>query len=198
MGSGPQRQKWKLNEQAWERFLALLDPDRDRAAEKYEEIRRIVATFFRCNGLGEADDLVDETLDRAIRRSGDVEIQQPRAFVCGIARLVASERRKLRFRNVPLDGSTPIRQPDPPDPQEGLLKERRLECLERCVQSLKPDDRNLILEFHKYEKTEKIENKRNLAAVLGITVPTLRVRAHRVRQQLEACVNQGMKQWTTV
>jgi hypothetical protein len=46
-------------------------------------------------------------------------------------------------------------------------------------------DRGLALEYYRYNKTEKIEIKKRMAEQMGITTANLRVRAYRVRKQLE-------------
>src|SRR5438105_4555793 len=88
------RAQWVLTKDAFEKFLATLDPDLDRAGELYLQISSKLTTFFRCDGCLECEDLVDETLDRVMRRSGEVEVQNLMAFIRGVARKVASEAHK--------------------------------------------------------------------------------------------------------
>jgi hypothetical protein len=38
--------------------------DREQAGERYEQIRRTLVIFFRCDGCPSADEAVDETIDR--------------------------------------------------------------------------------------------------------------------------------------
>ncbi len=63
----------------------------------------------------------------------------------------------------------------------------------KCAERLPPGDREIILQYYQHDKSQKIENKRNLAAVFGITTATLRVRAFRARKQLEKLVIECMK-----
>jgi DNA-directed RNA polymerase specialized sigma24 family protein len=68
--------------------------------------------------------------------------------------------------------------------------EDRLECLRECLQTLSPDNRELILQYYHGEKSEKIENRKKLIDRLKIPVNTLRMRALRLRERLQGCVEQ--------
>ena len=53
---------------AWEEnfdaLLSWLDPDRNRAGNKYEEIRQSLIKIFSWRGFKDAEDLTDETISR--------------------------------------------------------------------------------------------------------------------------------------
>jgi DNA-directed RNA polymerase specialized sigma24 family protein len=66
--------------------------------------------------------------------------------------------------------------------------ESRLTCLRSCLQALSPDNRDLILQYYQGEKGEKIGNRKKLLERLGIPVNTLRMRALRLRERLQSCV----------
>ena len=69
-------------------------------------------------------------------------------------------------------------------------EESRLTCLRSCLQTLSPDNRDLILQYYQGEKGEKIENRKKLLQRLGIPVNTLRMRALRLRERLQSCVEE--------
>jgi DNA-directed RNA polymerase specialized sigma24 family protein len=191
-GSTTQPEKWTLTQKGLEVFLAYLDPDREVAGEKYEEIRRKLMTFFRCNGFSNEQDPVDETIDRVIRRLGEVEVRDLMPFVRGVARHVASETRK-RSKEVPLE-----QVPEPAflsisTENTELETDRRLRCLDKCMKCLPPDDRELIVEWYRYDKGQKIENKKKLAAARGTAPATLRVQAFRLRERLQKLVQECLK-----
>ena len=72
---------------------------------------------------------------------------------------------------------------------EGLVRqERRLDCLDRCVETLLPEQQSLIVDYYRDERRAKIDGRRALAQRLGITMNALSVRACRIRDTLEACV----------
>jgi DNA-directed RNA polymerase specialized sigma24 family protein len=184
-------QKWTLNQEALDTFLARLDPDRDCAAQHYEQVRNKLATFFRCNECSDAEGLVDETIDRVVRRLGEVVIHDLMPFIRGVARRVASEAHQMRIRLVPLDEVSERFQSDTDSGDRGYA-DKRHGCLEKCLGQLSRQERDLAVEFYKQEKAEKIENKKRMAEAMGITTGTLRVRAYRVRKQLEGCITKCM------
>lgn len=65
-GSVARKGKWILARKRLDVFLGYLHPDREQAGERYEQIRRILVTLFKCNGCPSAADAVDETIDRVI------------------------------------------------------------------------------------------------------------------------------------
>jgi DNA-directed RNA polymerase specialized sigma24 family protein len=71
--------------------------------------------------------------------------------------------------------------------------ERQRECLEHCLQSLPSESRELIMQYHQGERRVKIENRQKLAEQLNIPLNALRIRSHRIREKLEACVDDCLK-----
>ncbi|HET9532865.1 MAG TPA: hypothetical protein VFQ92_21095, partial [Blastocatellia bacterium] len=61
------------------------------------------------------------------------------------------------------------------------------------LQRLSPDNRELILQYYDKEKGAKIESRKQLAERLGISVNTLRMRALRIREYLQRCVENCQK-----
>ncbi len=66
--------------------------------------------------------------------------------------------------------------------------EQMLEYLEHCLEKLAVGDRDLILGYYRGELREKIEQRRELAERLGLTINALSIRACRIRDRLEDCV----------
>ena len=60
---------WLLTKEAFDALLGWLDPNREVAGQKYEDIRRRLITIFSCRGCAEPEDLADETINRVIRRA---------------------------------------------------------------------------------------------------------------------------------
>jgi len=79
-GSVARKGKWILARKRLDVFLGYLHPDREQAGERYEQIPRILVTLFKCNGCPSAEDAVDETIDRVIRRLGEVEVDNLMGF----------------------------------------------------------------------------------------------------------------------
>jgi len=165
---------------AFDRLLAALDADRDRASEAYERLRERTAGLFRWWGAADADDLADLTLDRVARRLEDgVSIAHGSfgAYVRGVARMVFYESTR-RPRLHPADAWHLA----PPASSDSDL----LDCLESSLAALDPFDRHLVLRY--YDEGKPAEVRRRLAEELGLTIPALRIRVHRLRMRLERCV----------
>ncbi len=180
-------ERWVLTQDAFEKFLTALDPDPNRAGEIYEKIRSKITTFFRCNGCSEAEVLTDETLDRTIRRLGEIEIREIMPFIRGIARNVASEAHKSNRTSSLEDIPAPVWD-RPPTADSRPADPVQLNCLESCVKNLPPEEEKLIRDYYQDEKRQKIDRKRELAKTWGISAGALRIKAFRIRRQLQKCV----------
>lgn len=168
-----------------EAVLRLLDVDRERAGARYEEIRRKLVRFFECRGCLHADELADKTIDRVGRRlvEGEhVRHADAGAYFHGVARNILRESWRTRGPG----GPAPAR-PDALETDEALA-ERRFQCLDACLAALSPEARQLILWYYQTGERVHIEARRDLAGALGICMNALRIRAHRIRARLEACV----------
>ena len=69
-----------------------------------------------------------------------------------------------------------------------------LECLERCLQELNPDQRALVVAYYRDERRQRIERRRDMAKRLGITMNALSIRVGRIRTALEASVETCRKE----
>ena len=178
-----------LTPEAFARLLNSFDSDPERAAEKYEQLRHTLIRFFEWRGTPFPEEHADETLDRVSRKLGEgVEIANIGGYCYEVARLIGLEALKgVERRFVSLDAA------GAPTPAAPLIvdtreKERRLTCLEDCLQALSPDRRELILEYYRDEKRARIDRRKVLAERFGLQRETLANRAQRVRNTLEQCV----------
>jgi DNA-directed RNA polymerase specialized sigma24 family protein len=85
------------------------------------------------------------------------------------------------------------RFPEPVTPAQADDGEERLRCLDQCLEQLAPEARHLILEYYEARGQQKIDNRRRLAVELQISPSALRLRAQRIREQLEKCVRSRLK-----
>lgn len=168
------------------RLLARLDPDSDRAAAEYERLRLALEKFFDWRGAWPPDECADETLDRLARKlEAETDVGDVRGYAYGIARLVLLEWRR-RPAAVPIDaaGRTLAAETAVPGDDEPLR-----DCFDRCLAELPPESRTLVLEYYVAERRTKIDNRRRLARIFGISESALRSRVQRVRDRLERCVH---------
>lgn len=180
--------KWILTPEAFDNLLRLFDPNRDSAAQKYLEIRSNLVRFFEWRGCPFPEDHADETFNRVARKIADgEEIQKPAGYVMGVARLQVLEIIKLLSRQREALGEY---QQSYSEMAHAPESEARIDCLQKCLQQLSPDNRELIMQYYRGDKREKIENRRKLGERLGLAINTLRMRAQRLRERLESCVEE--------
>lgn len=178
-----------LSRDALERLLALLDPDPARAARCYQQLRRRLTRLFEWRGARFPEDLTDETIFRVARKLEEgVEIRSddPYAYFCGVAHLVFKEllRATKRERHI-LDPAAwePREDANVEEPED-----ERMAALQDCLDRLSPVSRELILDYHEGERRHRIDNRRAIAARLGVPLNAMRIRVHRIRAKLERCV----------
>ena len=189
---GTARQKWTLTQEAFDKLLVALGGDRDSAAQKYLEIRTNLTRFFEWRGCSFPEDHADETINRIAKRVAEgEEILNYSGYALGVARLLLLEINKGRQREqlalAEIGTSSEVYE-------EADTDESRLTCLRSCLQTLSTDNRELILQYYQGEKGEKIQNRKKLMDRLGVPVNTLRMRALRLRERLQSCVEECVEQ----
>jgi len=191
------KKDWVLTQDAFDVLLAQLDPDRQRAGQKYEAIRHGLITFFECRGSDTPEDHADATINRVARRlleGAEIYAGSPASYFYGIARNVLKEHwQSPGAASAPLDTVPVTRLSEHPGrlqeaQAEREQREQRLDCLEDCLGGLGLKDWELIREYYQGETSVKIENRKLLARKLGLAANALRIRALRIREKLEDCV----------
>jgi DNA-directed RNA polymerase specialized sigma24 family protein len=192
------KKDWSLTERALGQLLVWLDEGADSGGEKYLEMRRRLVSYFDRKNCLSPDELADETLNRVARRleeEGEITNTTPARYCYTIAKFVFLEYlRGAEHQQMSLDETRDFKHPEinpaalveAQESQKG--KEKRLDCLERCMEKLDPDNRDLIFQYYLGEQRAKIENRRALAARIKLTVNALSIRACRIRARLEECV----------
>jgi DNA-directed RNA polymerase specialized sigma24 family protein len=186
------RTKQGLTGEALDALLAVLDPDRERAGEKYEEIRLKLTKYFQWEGCSFVEEHADETINRVARAVHQgKEIRDVGAYFFGVARMIHFESLRAGERQRRAVAELSIAQPVTSDSGE---VERALECLERCLETLPGESRDLITSYYQGDQIAKIRNRKSLAEALRLGPNALRNRALRLRSRLENCVVQCLKQ----
>lgn len=181
--------KASLTTESFSKLLDCLDAGRERAGEKYEDLRRTLIRFFEWRGAPFPEEQADETFNRVARRLDEgVEVKNIGGYCYEVARFVCLEALKdQQHKRSPLDDiSQQATVAEPAD--EALEKELRLACLEACLSAQSAESRELILEYYGGEKRGRIEGRKRLAERLGLRRDALANRAQRVRDRLEQCV----------
>jgi DNA-directed RNA polymerase specialized sigma24 family protein len=190
------KRDWALTAGAFRQLLDWLDEGMDSGGQRYLEVRRRLALYFDRKNCLAPDELADETLNRVARRleeEGGLSSDTPAHYCYIVARYVFLEWLRRQKHESPLDDALGARaaastlvQTSASGAQES--DERRLACLEGCMQKLEPEHRRLIADYYSGEQRVKIDNRREMAARLGITVNALSIRAFRLRERLESCI----------
>ncbi len=170
-------------------LLSLLDEDPTRAAEQYEVWRRKLVKLFEWRGSATPEDLADLTLNRLARKIEEGEaIRSFSGYVGSTARLIWLEALKEQAR---AQGALDVLSVS--TPRSSPAGSQRIECLESCLDSLPVENRVIILDYYREERGRKIALRKQLAEKMGLPLNALRIRAHRIRLQLEKCVESCMK-----
>jgi len=187
------KKDWRLTADSFQRLLKSLDEGEESGGRNYEEMRRKLVQYFDRKNCLDPEELADEALNRVARRleeQGSI-IGITLEHYCYIVATYVFRESRRKPEHVSL-GDLPV-SAQPALNAEPEEKERRLNCLERCAQKLKPEEYKLIIQFYQDEEGVKIENRRRLAEALGISSATLNVRAHRIRGKLEPCVEKCLR-----
>jgi len=175
--------QWVPTKSSFDRFLEGLDPDRDRAGQKYEALRIKVIKFFEWRACASAEDLADETIDRVIRKidAGEL-VRDHAAYTYRVAKFLYLEKVKVPSREQALedDFAAPFSEIETDD--------TRLADLERCLGMLSQANREMVLRYYQEDKRAKIDHRKKLADSLGLSLNALRIKTNRIRAKLEECV----------
>lgn len=187
----PPKQKWAITPQAFDMLLSWLDPNRERAGEKYEEIRARLIKRFRKHGCGDPEQLANDTIDRVAKKLPEIITTyegDPVPYFYAVAHYV-----HIEFLRGPVAVS--ISQTDmllsaaPSPPPDLFDEDERLNaCLRHCMEKLAARDRDLILQYYNGERQVKIKFRKELAERLGIKLANLRLQTQRIRARLKKCI----------
>jgi len=187
-------EKWTLTAVAFDQLLAAFDPDREQAGARYQAIHTKLVKFFEWQGSGTPQEHADETINRLARRlaAGEV-IENLQAYAYGVAKLLLREAMKATIREEAAHRELPEPVQAAAQQYGGEEENSQGQCFDECLAALPDDDRELIMTYYVGEGGEKIAGRHKLAARLGSDLNGVRVRAHRIRTKLAACVTLCLK-----
>jgi len=175
----------------------------DRDSKRLENFRcRLVYWFGKqgCRAREECEDYAQKTFLRAMEilaRKPDIQKIVPEQYIPGVAKYILKEERPFAHAASGREeepNSEAIPDPDSAQIEDAILESfesaRRLQCLKKCLQALKPEERELV---EMYAQDNKHYSK-NLVEKFGGSRNALRLRIfHALRGKLapcvEACVN---------
>ena len=181
-------------------LLAALDADEIRAAEKYETLRYKLVNLLTWRGCNnsDADELADRTFDRVALKIADGEkVENVAAYAGSVARFILLEHTRKKREDAVGDDLPEIGV----DPEIEILNDRddRMECLRDCMAAMipSPTDQRIIIGYYDTESNEKNKQARKrLAESLDMSIGALKVKACRLRDKLERCINDCVERVT--
>ena len=177
--------KWEDN---FDALLTWLDPNREEAGRKYEEIRHSLVLIFEWRGFYDAEDLADEAITRVLNKVPEVAKEyegDPALYFYAVAKRLAFEVLRRQQARVAIEDPEQLRAPGTDDEQDD--REAEYECLDKCLAQLPPADQELILLYYQQDQP-KISYRREMARRYRLAPNALRVRVHRIRATLHTCM----------
>ena len=181
-------------------LLSALDADEVRAAEKYETLRYKLVNLLTWRGCSnsDADELADHTLDRVAAKIAEGEkVENVPAYAGSVARFILLEHKRKKREDAAGDDLPEVAV----EPDVEILKDsdERMECLRDCMASTVPNpvDQRIIVGYYDTDSNEKNKHARKrLAESLDMSIGALKVKACRLRDRLERCINDCVERVT--
>jgi len=170
-----------LQQEEFDRLLAWLDDDKERAGATYEKIRWRLIAILASRGCRLPEEIADETMDRVARRVSAIEstyVGDKAIYFLGVMNNVHHEYLKRPIASPPIEVIG----------EDANQREQTHVCLDKCLKKLSSHSRTLIEQYYSADKGAKIQLRRRIAHDLGITAGVLRLRALRIRQKLQVCI----------
>jgi DNA-directed RNA polymerase specialized sigma24 family protein len=181
------KKNWELSQAQFDTLLNWLSEDREKAGEKYEEIRNSLVRLFELKGCNDSQTLADETINRLTSKIHTLELKdtvKPTALFFGFAKNVYLENlRKKENQFEPEFQKYAIKTSFEENSSNDYL-----DYLKECLNNRPPDERELILAYYEKDKSEKLEQRRKLAEKLKIEKGAMHTRIHRIRLSLQKCI----------
>lgn len=201
--------KDELQKESFEVLLKRLNTNQRLAEEKYLIIRNKLIIFFRTRGYSQTDlELADKTIDRAARKLLEQENNQSEnsetqnvlsdSYFLSVAHFVLKEHQRgvkptVAIEDLPIaTNQLAINNNQEQKLIEYEQTELTTKCFNECLSNFPIEQKLLIIEYFSVEIT-KAEQRQFLADKLGININALRVKAHRLRQDLVKCVENCVK-----
>jgi RNA polymerase sigma factor (sigma-70 family) len=178
-------------EEDFHKLLRFLSPDEEEAAMLYESLRHKLIKLFSARGCHVAEELADETIDRVIKKIHDKKVYDlKKIFIGDITRYFYGvgknvwfewqrEKKTLSFDEYSIFINQTI------DINYALLES----TLELFLNDLPEKDKDLVIRYY----NSKPQERKKLAAELGINYPALRKQVSRIVSKLRDKIGNELK-----
>ena len=180
--------KWELDKEALDALLSWLDPDPEKAGQKYETIRARLVKVLIHRKCSAPEEIADEIINRVAMKVPvirDTYKGDPANYFYGVVKHVFLEHQRTTQKVEPFDDRLHnILRPETTD-------ELAYECMDSCMKKLTSANRELV---RRYFEEASPEQRESLAKSLGITKNALAVRVFRIMQSLKKCFFKCMQE----
>ena len=180
-----------LTKESLDNLLRWLSENRDEAAKKYELIRISLIKKFTWSQCSEPENLADEVFNIVAGKLPDLAegyVGEPERYFKGVAKNLIL-RQDPPYQMVEL----PENLEDERDPSAEAEKTKAIECQRECLNSLKLDQRTLIIDYYRNGSRQNPEFRKDLAKKYDMEPVKLRVNIHRIRKLLADCFEKCIK-----
>lgn len=179
---------------AFEKLLAWLDPDRNRAGERYERLREKLILFFKRRNIP-AEEYADKVFDRIagmLEKGKVIPTENQEQYCLSVAVYLAKEFWHSRENRLRGDESSTAADNNAVAELLGEERQqtwtgRKKDCAKDCLGWLTPDQRRLLILYYGGDEETRARNRRRLAKDLRISDEALRLRVHRARRIVREC-----------
>jgi hypothetical protein len=182
-----------LSPENFERLMNWLHPDRDEAGQEYQRIRALLIKNFQNQGSSVPDKLADATMDRGAEKLTPDKIANwvgdKARYFYRVGYYILLEDKDRILQEMQIKDNFDVANSDKDEDVEP-----KWQCLEECLQELPTVDRDLIVRYYHGDKSLKIRNRENLARDLKMDLPSLRMRALRIRRELKKCITKCLRE----
>ncbi len=181
---------WELTPEEFDRLLAWLDPEREKAGERFLKICERLTRIIAARGCHEAEDVFFEAARRIARKPPalfDAYEGDPARYFHGVAHNVYLEWLTIQPDWTTLPAVLPL--------LTSKNDEESLEYLDHCLRQLAPPEQALLLRYYRGDGQAKIKERKALSTELHLTENALRIRVSRLRQTVADCLKKclGLK-----
>jgi DNA-directed RNA polymerase specialized sigma24 family protein len=157
-------------------------------------IRKALRLYFRNEGFRDPKELADDVITRVflkINREGEkIQLDEPLRYFLGVAKKVRHEYWRRQKKEASMDFQ--IFEPSSPDSES--IEDIRLTklCLEKCMELLNPEDRELIKQFLEAGK----HYTKELKDIYNLKPNAIRVRIFRIirnENEFRECIKECLK-----
>jgi DNA-directed RNA polymerase specialized sigma24 family protein len=189
------RKKIEITPEDFNGLLEYLSSNAEEAGVEYEKIREGLIKYFYFRGCLDPEALADETINRVAVKLPEAQFDGKFVFANYFYSFAANiyleeQRRRKRLVSIEDDIESLTAESEQPNKENNPLSV----CMEICILKHQPEDRELLLKYYGFEKSERVEQRKALAAAQKISDGKLYVKISRLRKTLRECLKKCLKE----